>query len=172
MKAKAFEILTGPQLTGVENSPILIQRVATIDMTLAGEVFSADFLVASGFITQAILGLDFLQETKCVINTEQGVLQIKGKAMPLLEGTNQQHCALVSTVKAQETIEISPFSEMEMCAITPDTINNSIDWLLEALPHRDTTMVATAVVSLLQSQFEQPIYQERVSLYIRVLLLK
>jgi len=54
VKAKALEIWTGPQLTGVEGRPILIQGVATIDITLADEVFSADFLVASGLSTQAI----------------------------------------------------------------------------------------------------------------------
>ena len=75
-----------------------------------------------------------------MINTEQGVV-------PLLEGTNQLHHALVSTVRVQETIKFPPFSELEIQAATPDTINNSIDWLLEALPHKDTIMVASAIVT-------------------------
>ena len=56
---------TGPQLTGVEGSPITIYGAAAIDITLADEVFRGDILVACGLSTQAILGLDFLQSVKC-----------------------------------------------------------------------------------------------------------
>ena len=82
-----------------------------------------------------------------MINTEQRVLHKAGKALPLLEGTNQQHRPLVSTVRTQETVTIPPFSELEIQVATPDTINNSIDWLLEALPYKDTITVVTAVVT-------------------------
>jgi len=53
--------------------------------------------------------------------------------MPLLKGTDQQHSAFVSTVRAQETIKIPPFSELEMWATTSAIINNSrsTDWLLD-----------------------------------------
>ena len=63
VKATALEPWTGPRLTGVEGSPIVIHGVASIDITLAGEIFSADILVASGLSTQAILGLDFYRES-------------------------------------------------------------------------------------------------------------
>jgi len=70
INASTLEPWTGPQLTGVEGSPIIIHGAAAIEITLAGEVLSADILVASGLSTQAILDLDFLQSAKCVINTE------------------------------------------------------------------------------------------------------
>ena len=133
-------------MTGVEGSPIIIHGAAAIEITLAGEVLRADILVASGLSTQAILGLDFLQSAKCVINTEQRVLHIAGKAIPLQQGTDQHH-ALVSTVKVQETIKIPPFSELQLQVAITDPINNSGDWLLEALPLKDTVMVATTIVT-------------------------
>ena len=74
------------------------------------------------------------------------VLHIAGKAIPLLQGTDQ-HDALVSTVRVQETINIPPFSKLQLQVATTDIISSSADWLLEALPLKDTVMVATAVVT-------------------------
>ena len=144
-QANTLEPWTGPQLTGVEGSPIVIHGVTAIDITIAGEVLRADILVASGLSTQAILGLDFLQGVKCVINTDQRVLHIAGKVIPLLQSTDQP--TLLSTVRVQETINIPPFSELEIQVATTGSVNNSADWLLEALPPKDTVMVATAVVT-------------------------
>ena len=98
-------------------------------------------LVASGLNT---LGLDFLQGVKCVINTDRRVL-IAGKAIPLLQSADQ--LALLSTVRVQETVYIPPFSELKIQVATTGSVNNSADQLLEALPPKDTVMVATAVAT-------------------------
>ena len=142
-QANTLEPWTGPQLTGVEGSPIVIHGVIAIDITIAGEVLRADILVASIISAQAILGLDILQDVKCVINTDQRVLHIAGKAIPPLQSVDQ--LALLSTVRVQETVNIAPFSELQVATI--GSVNNSADWLLEALPPKDTVMVATAVVT-------------------------
>jgi len=53
----------------------------------------------------------------------------------------------VSTVKVQETTKIPPFSELQLQAAITDPINISGDWLLEALPLKDTVMVTTTIVT-------------------------
>ena len=71
----------GSGLVGVEGSSIEILGVASCDLSLAGILVKGDFLVAKTLSTEAILGLDFLENHGCVINTQHRVLHIQGRAI-------------------------------------------------------------------------------------------
>jgi len=68
-------------LVGVEGSPLSVQGVTTLDITLAGIVVRSDILVANTLSAEAIMGLDFLESNGCVINTGHSVMHLKGKAI-------------------------------------------------------------------------------------------
>ena len=68
---------------GVEGSPIPISGVASVDVGFSGVTVKGDCIVAKSLTTEAILGLDFLEQNHCVINTEQKVLHLKGRSLAL-----------------------------------------------------------------------------------------
>jgi len=56
---------------GAEGSTIPVRGVAKLDFTMAGILMTAEFLVTDQLSSEAILGLDFLEQNKCIINAEQ-----------------------------------------------------------------------------------------------------
>jgi len=72
---------SGHKFVGVEGSPISILGTANIDVVLSGVHAKCNFLIADTLNTQAILGLDFLEQHHCIINTEQKVLHLYGKSI-------------------------------------------------------------------------------------------
>ena len=73
----------GCQLVGVEGTPIPVVGVADVEVSFSGVNVWAEFIVAKALSADAILGLDFLEQNRCVINAEQRVLHLKGRALAL-----------------------------------------------------------------------------------------
>ena len=73
------------KLIGVEGSPLSVLGTANLGVGLGGITVQSDFLVAAGLSSDAIIGLDFLEKHEAVINLGQGVLHLKGRAIPLLK---------------------------------------------------------------------------------------
>ena len=145
-----LEIWMGNQLVGVEGSPIVIRGTTKIDITLAGKEICTDVLVASGLSMQAILGLGFLEEHQCVINTRDRVLHIGGQAIPLYKDNGGQQALTngsMVTAALKETVKLPPLSELEALAVTPGVTNHATTWLVEALPNEKPIAVAAAIVT-------------------------
>ena len=73
----------GCQLVGVEGSLIPVIGVADIEVSFSGVNVQAKFIVAKALGAEANLGLDFLEQNQCVINAEQRLLHLKGRALAL-----------------------------------------------------------------------------------------
>lgn len=77
----------GCQLVGVEGSTIKLLGTVSVTITraitLAGLSVGADILVAEALNTEAILGLDVLEQYGCTINAQHCVLHVQGKAITL-----------------------------------------------------------------------------------------
>ena len=56
---------------------------ANLGVGLGDITVQTDFLAAAGLSSKAIIGLDFLEKHEAVINLGQGVLHLKGQAIPL-----------------------------------------------------------------------------------------
>jgi len=76
----------GHSLVGVKGSAIQTEGVATLDLCFSEVMVKGEFIVAKSLNTEATLGLDFLKQNQCVINTKQKVLRISGCALPLTSG--------------------------------------------------------------------------------------
>ena len=71
------------------------------------------------FNTEAILGLDFLEQNSYTINTEQKVLHLCGKALPLQGAVHAgmpANVPQVTSASLSELLRIPPFSEIEAVA--------------------------------------------------------
>ena len=91
---------TGCQLVGAEGSPIEIKGIATLTFMIAGQRVHGDFLVTNRLNSEAILGLDFLEQNQCIINAEQHTVHLRGKAVAILGGGWEimLHCRSMRTI--------------------------------------------------------------------------
>jgi len=145
---------TGCQLVGVEGSKIGVKGVSTLKFTIAGVMVEADFLITEQLSSEAILGLDFLEQYQCVINADQHTLHLQGKAVPLCGGTrrsnNTEPLSLASVV-TPNNLQIPPLSEVEIIAPTSlkqaDESPSSCAFLVETVNNRPPIVVANAIVA-------------------------
>ena len=63
---KAYQ---GRQLVGVEGTPLSVRGEANAEALLGGETFLVSVIVVDQLSSDAILGLDFLKDHQCTINT-------------------------------------------------------------------------------------------------------
>ena len=115
---RALSIWSGHKLVGVEGSPISILSTATIDVILSGVSVRGDFLITDTLNTQAILGLDFLEQHHCIINTEQKTLRLYGKSIRIEQPRVHDKLTDVqmSSVSLDKTFHVPAHSEMELVA--------------------------------------------------------
>ena len=115
-------------LVGVDGVPIKVQGSATISLSIAGQKFNHDFVIANQITTDAIIGLDFLEAHKCILNMAEGSLSINGQGVAL---NSHQSPATTGCVKVTiaNTVTIPASSEMEIAA----HVNSSAKgvWLVE-----------------------------------------
>ncbi len=137
---------TGHKLVGVEGSPIKVSGVATVDVTFAGSMVQGDFLVADSLRAPAILGLDFLERNRCVIDTARRTLNLQELVIPLQSPPRDLNVT-TSEVAIRETLKIPAFSERETMACVIQPIRGGT-WLLESAQRNDVpALVAGAVVT-------------------------
>ena len=109
-----------------------------------------DFIVASALNSEAILGLDFLENNQCCINTEQKVLHLKGRALTLTRDPNTGNGQEVNEVKVviQEQVILPPQSVMEVMAKVEAPVAQCAGVLLvEDLSRQPNLVVANALVT-------------------------
>lgn len=64
------------QIVGVDGIPIRIEGSASVPVAIGKATFNHEFIVANEITAEAILGLDFLEAKKCVLDLAGGKLQI------------------------------------------------------------------------------------------------
>ena len=113
---------TGCKLVGAEGSPIEINGTAALTFLIAGQKVYGEFLVTNRLNSEAILGLDFLQQNQCIINAEQHTVHLRGKAVAISGGGTRKSRQIVDPCVVQLVIPnqltIPPLSEIETMAST------------------------------------------------------
>ena len=71
--------VTAHRLVGVDGIPISVQGSALIQFSVSGMVFEHEFIIADHITAEAILGLDFLEANKCVLDLSKEQLSIRNK---------------------------------------------------------------------------------------------
>ena len=100
---------------------------------------------------EAILGLDFLEIHKCIIDLAKKELHFTSRGTSIALCTANTDHRTVDTMPIQvsltETVHLPPYSEMETTALTSRTATNGT-WLVEdKTDKRSTVMVARAMVA-------------------------
>ena len=104
-------------------------------------------VVADSLCTPAILGLDFMEENRCVIDMGSKTLQFRGRDLSIkLQGTESDGVPASVSVVMPENVLVPPYSEMEVMA-EPNAPLGGETWLVEdRLAGRSQLVVANTLV--------------------------
>ena len=121
------------KLVSVDGSHIKV--LGSCDMRiLSDQTFVHIVLVVEHLTSEGILGVNFLQKNKCVVNLGKNILRILGHSIniPLSHNppTGESSPRKVNVVVAQTTC-IPARSKVEVLPKTHDTIGDIHEWLLE-----------------------------------------
>ena len=107
---------TGRKLVSVEGTSIMVLGSTKLPLQLGTSVFSTEIVIADGLTTEGILGLDFLESHRCVIDTSHRVLQCgdTNLTVPLYSPTApiSAQCAVILS----EGVRVPPSCELEVMA--------------------------------------------------------
>ena len=145
-KADTLEPDTSHRLVGVDGIPIKVQGFTTVQLTIAGAKFRHKFIIADQITADAILGIDFLEANKCILNLAKGELVVNDKAITL---SPQGPADTVGCVKVtlMDTVIIPASSEMEVRARICSTTKGL--WLVEGNEaNQSPVCVARALVTI------------------------
>ena len=123
---------------GVEGTRLETWGTATTEIAFAGETFQFSVLVASSLTADAILDAN-----KCTLEMANKVLHFpnRGVSISLQDPSSQPHIIQVR-VTLEETLSISPFSEMKVIAKVSEGLHQGT-WLLEEYKLKNLPVRAT-----------------------------
>ena len=122
-------------LVSAGGTPLAIHGCASVRLVVGGKEFSTEVVVVSPLTSEAILGLDFLQEQRASIDLGCQTLHLKesGCDIALQHPAPVSLCSAEQQVRTANTVEVPPHSRMEIAASVETTVEGT--WLLE-----ETTM--------------------------------
>ena len=127
-RAAELETWKEPKLISVDGSPLHIHGHAEVKINLGDMEFSHHVVIAEGFSSEAILGLDFLEAQGCTINTCHRTVTFEdtGETLELncAKTTQKNNSSPVSL------IETTAWSELEVMAQVENK-NHHQEMLLE-----------------------------------------
>ena len=144
-----------PGLVGVDGSSLQVAGTAQLYAYFAGQKFIVSAIVVESLQMPAILGIDFLESNKCVIDTGSKSLQIKGVKQPIPLQQPGDTPTKPSCIWAilPKTIRIPGNSEMEVMAKLGGACQGETLYVEgRSMPHQPSILVAAAVVSPGESQ--------------------
>ena len=167
-RSTKLEPWTEYRLVGVDGSPLQVYGQARVDIELEGEKLSGDVVVVSPLTSEAILGLDFLRRHDAVIKVKEKQLTLGGNdcVLPLSEANSLSSSSYLP-IRAVETIEVPPYSEMDVMATVEQPAAGV--WLLEGVAEgRPAALTARALVTPRSGQVRVRLLNprpERVKIY-------
>lgn len=119
------------KLISAGRTPLTIHGSAHVELELEGEKFIAEAVVVSPLTSEAILGVDFLQEQQAVIDLASKRLRLRSGRhnLPLMEPTLlrvAEHAEIPA--RAVETVELPPRSELMVTASIETPVEGCGSW--------------------------------------------
>ena len=144
---------TGPNLVGVDGSPLAVCGQTKISLTLKERNFETEVLVVNSLTTEAILGLNFLQQSNALIDLAKKQLLFKGHSVSVsLQSPHKTESDALPSVRVVETIRLPPRSEIIVMAETVNAVDGR-NYLAETKGgSRPAALVARALVESKQSK--------------------
>jgi len=138
---------SGASLVSAGGTPLIIHGCACATLGLGGKEFQTEFVVVSPLTSEAILGIDFLQVQRAIIDLGCGMLHLQesGCDISLNVPASVQSCPIDQQVRSSSTVEVPPYSAMEISA-NCDTEVEGV-WLVEEATSKHLQVaVARAIV--------------------------
>ena len=123
------------RLVGVDGAPLNILGSAIIPITIEGMTFKHKFVIAEQITADAILGLDFLEANKCVLNLAEGKIIIANRSVPLL-GKPYTTKICCSKITLADNVSIPPRGKMEIADRIHSSSVQRVHGLLNSLHHQ------------------------------------
>ena len=123
--------VTVHRLVWVDGIPISVRGSALIQLSIGGMEFEHKFIIADHITTEAILGLDFLEANKCVLDLSKETLSIQNKVVTLQPSPVNIVVNHVN-ITVKDTISVLASSEKEIVAHIDSTEEHGT-WLLEGV---------------------------------------
>ena len=117
---------------------------AEFEISLAGKNFRQQMVVARALTTGAILGLDFLQSNRAIIDLEKQQISFSRGEEKFPIGVNNHK---VGSVCATETVTIPPCSELEVMARVKEAPDGDVWIIKEPTKGHPPATVARALVA-------------------------
>ena len=155
-----LESWTGQTLIGVEGAPLRVLGTKEVNLVLCSgesessvchevfcETFGCKVVVVGDLTADLILGLDFLQKNKCVLNLGQRKLQFPDSGFSVQLDKNLVSHLTEIRVTLGVNVCLPAYSEMEVMARVPVSVQGG-SWILEGLSGEQKPIVpARALVS-------------------------
>ena len=137
---------SGATLVSAGGIPLTVHGCACMRLELGGKVFRNNFVVVSPLTSEAILGIDFLQAQRAVIDMGRGTLSLQESGCNIfLDPPNPLHVNLVvQSVRVTDTVEVPPRSVMEITAHFDIEVEGA--WLVEPTEKEMPVAVARGLV--------------------------
>lgn len=114
--SSACDLQGACRLVGVDGIPIKVRGASLVNVTVEGHTLSHQFIVADHITAEAILGMDFLEKNKCVLDLCKGRLMMKDLGMVQLQPHSLKNPGTPTKVNLVETITIPATTEVEVMA--------------------------------------------------------
>jgi len=141
------KLQTANSLVGVDGSPLQLRGTASVKISVGNLTICHTFVIADKITAEAILGMDFLEENKCVLDLHKGELSMKDQTRIQLQPHSVGQLLARNNCKVSlvETCEIPATSEVEVMARL-STEENDHTWVVETTDSAVPIRVARALV--------------------------
>jgi len=119
-------------LVGVDRIPLkLLHGIASLKISVGNRTIWHNFVIADKITAEAILGMDFLKENKCVLNLYNVESSMKDQTKIKLQPHSVSQLPGHAKVNLVETCDIPATSEVEVMAKL-STEDNDHTWVAES----------------------------------------
>ena len=133
-------------LVGVDGHPIRVRGSVAVLITVEGRSFQQQFFIADHITAEGILGVDFMERNRCVVDLVKRQITLENyMAIPLASNMpcDSTHM-MANDVTIKKTVTIPAESKLEMTVQLP---SRSGTWLMEGNQFKfDDVLMVRAVV--------------------------
>ena len=97
------------RLVGMDGIPINVCRAASVDVTVEGHTLSHQFIIADHITAKGILGMNFLEKNKCILDLCKGRILMKDVGVVQLQPHSLKKPCTPARVNLAATLTASPF---------------------------------------------------------------
>ena len=113
------------RLVGADGSPLQVQGSAVVELTISGQVFKQEFIIADSLASEGILSLNFLESNRCIVDLIHGELIARGSRVALSAKDSAETTNTEVDICVQDSFTVAALSEMEVMGEIPEHVRET-----------------------------------------------